>query len=74
MFNFHNTIFSIIYIIISFTCGCGFYFSILFKIVDKERVFSKNISMFITYFIGSIVSAIFTYYLFEIVRFIQYMY
>jgi len=74
MFDFHNMWFSMIYIAASFACFLGFYFGVLFKIVNAEKIFKKKSRVAITYIVGLFLSGMFTYYLFEIVRFMQYMY
>lgn len=74
MFDFHNIWFSILYIAVAFICCLGFYFGILLKIVNAEKLSEKKSSIVVMYVVGIFLSGIFAYYLFEIVRFIQYMY
>lgn len=74
MFDFHNIWFSIVYIGVSYMCFLGFYFGVLFKVVNEKKIFKKRSRIAIMYTLGFFLSGVFTYYLFEVVRFMQYMY
>lgn len=74
MFDFHNTIFCCIYVIISFCCCMSWYFKILFWVADENRVMSNTKSVALVYGVGILVSAIASYLLFQFVRFMQFYY
>lgn len=74
MFDFHSNIFCSIYVIISFCCCISWYFKILFCIADENKVMSNKKAVALAYGVGILFSAFASYYLFQLVRFIQFYY